>query len=106
MSLEDFVAVFLPYCLQKQPDGTYPVLNREYKPVGFKTRDWIKYEEYPVCVKIKGLTEAKVVKLSYNGSKDMNRIYLYEDASNPIRTKKNMDAYLAKLAMLAKLSVT
>jgi hypothetical protein len=105
MALGDFRAIFLPYCLQKQPDGTYAVLNREYKPVGFKTRDVIKYSDYPVCVKIKGLTPAKAVKLSNNGSKDLDTIFLYNDVTNPIGSKKNMDAYLAKIALLAKLSV-
>ena len=37
--------------LQKQPDGRYAVLNREYKPVGFCTRKYVTYEEYPVLVK-------------------------------------------------------
>lgn len=105
MALEDFRAVFLPYCIEKQPGGTYVVLNREYKPLGFKTRDFIKYADYPVCVKIKGLTAAKAAKLSVDESKDLDRIFLYDDATNPIRSKKNMDAYLAKLAVLAKLSV-
>jgi hypothetical protein len=36
MSHSDFRAMFFPYCLQKQKDGRYVVLNREYKPVGFK----------------------------------------------------------------------
>lgn len=105
MALEDFRAVFLPYCIEKQPDRTYAVLNREYKPLGFKTRDHIKYADYPVCVKIKGLTTARAAKLSVDGSKSLDRIFLYDDATNPTRSKKNMDVYLAKLAVLAKYSV-
>ena len=37
MPLGDFRSVFMPYCLRKQKDGRYVVLNREYKPVGFFT---------------------------------------------------------------------
>lgn len=44
----DFSAVFLPYCLQKQSDGQYVVLNRQYKKLGFKTLEHIDYEEYPI----------------------------------------------------------
>lgn len=105
MALGDFRAVFLPYCLQKQEDGRYAVLNREYKPVGFYTSDWVKYEEHPVLVKLKGLTKAKAVKLSDKGDADLDCIYLYNDATNPVRNKVNMRAYLTKLEMLAKLSI-
>ena len=59
MPLGDFRAVFLPDCLQKQEDGHYAVLNREYKPVGFYTRNWVKYEKHPVLVKLKDVTKAK-----------------------------------------------
>ena len=43
----------MPYCLEKQDNGSYAVLNREYKSVGFNTSDYIKYEEYPVTTKSK-----------------------------------------------------
>jgi hypothetical protein len=105
MALGDFRAVFLPYCLQKQEDGRYAVLNREYKPVGFFTRDWVKYEEHPVLVKLKGLTKAKAAKLSDKAETDLDSIFLYNDATNPVRSKANMRAYLAKLEILAGLSV-
>ena len=106
MSLGDFRAVFMPYCLQKQEDGRYAVLNREYKPVGFFTGDYIKYDEHPVLVKIKGLTPAKAAKLSYQGDNDTNFIYLYNDGCKPTRSKRDMDSYLEKLALLAKMSVS
>ena len=64
MPLHDFRSVNLPYCLKKQPDGKYVVLNREYKPIGFKTKDWVGYEQYPVAVKIKGLTAKVAAKIS------------------------------------------
>ena len=105
MALGDFRAVFLPYCLQKQEDGRYAVLNREYKPVGFFTREWIKYEEHPVLVKFKGLTKAKAAKLSDKGEANLDQIFLYNDATNPVRSKANMRSYLAKLEILAGLSV-
>lgn len=67
MALKDFRAVFFPYCLDKQPDGQYVVLNREYKPIGFKTREHIKYQDYPVYVELKGIDSATAAKLSYTG---------------------------------------
>jgi hypothetical protein len=101
----DFLAVFLPYCIQKQLDGTYAVLNRDYKPLGFKTLDRINYADYPICVKIKGLTPVRARKLFVYEGKDPVTFYLYNDATVPIHSKKNMEAYLAKLAVLAKYRV-
>jgi hypothetical protein len=106
MALGDFRAVFLPYCLQKQEDGRYAVLNREYKPVGFYTKDWVKYEEHPVLVKLKGLTKAKSAKLSDKGETNLDEIFLYNDATNPVRSKANMRSYLTKLEILAGLAVS
>ena len=105
MPLGDFRSVFLPYCLKKQDNGRYAVLNREYKPVGFFTTSHVKYEKYPVLVKLKGLTAAKAAKLSWKGEKNTGEIYLYNDGCVPTRSKANMKAYLTKIELLAKLSV-
>lgn len=104
MALGDFRAVFFPYCLSREKDGRYVVLNREYKPVGFFTRTFVTYEEHPVLVKLK-ITKAIAKKLSGKGEDDVEKIFLYSDATNPVRSKANMSAYLAKLELLAKLRV-
>ena len=103
MPLHDFRSAHLPYCLQMQKDGRYVVLNREYKPIGFTTTDWVDYEKYPVAVKIKGLTAKKAEKVSYKGSGDLDNIYLYNDGCVPTKSTKNMQAYLKRLEALAKL---
>ena len=105
MPLGDFRSVFFPYCLKKQEDGRYAVLNREYKPVGFFTREHITYADYPVLVKLKGLTPAKAAKLSWKGEKQVDEIFLYNDGCVPTHSKEKMRAYLEKLELLAKLSV-
>lgn len=105
MPLGDFRSVFLPYCLDKQPDGKYAVLNREYKPVGFKTREYIKYEEYPVCVELKGIGPATAAKISFKGDDNTDRIYLYNDGCVPTASAENMKAYLKRIDLLAKLKV-
>lgn len=83
MPLGDVRSVHLPYCIERQADGRYVVLNREYKPLGFKTKDFIKYENYPVGVKLPGLRPATAAKISYNASKDLGTIYLYDDGCVP-----------------------
>ena len=67
MSLNDFRSVFMPYITEKQSDGRYAVLNRECKPVGFYTKDFVTYADYPVLVNLKGLTRTKAAKISYKG---------------------------------------
>lgn len=106
MALGDFSSLYLPYCIDRQPDGKYAVLNREYKPVGFKTKEYINYEEYPVCVKLKRIGPATAAKISYKGDSNTDRIYLYDDGCVPTKSTENMKAYLKRLEILAKLKVT
>jgi hypothetical protein len=48
MAVHDFRATFLPYVLLRQAGSAYAVLNREYKPAGFHTRERTKYPDYLV----------------------------------------------------------
>jgi len=106
MRSTDFRAVYLPYCIEQTEDGSWLVLNRHYKPVGFNTEDHIKYSEYPVASTIKGLGPATLKKLSYTGVVSGNRVYLYNDGSNPLNGPTEMAAYLKRIEVLAKLSIT
>ena len=94
--------MYFPYCLRKQADGRYAVLNREYKPVGFIPHGFVRYGDFPVCVEIRGIGPATAKKLSYKGCEDTDEIFLYNDACNPIQEKEHMTAYLKKLELLAK----
>ena len=105
MPLKDIRSVFLPYCVKRQEDGRYAVLNREYKPVGFWTRTHVTYEDHPVLVQIKGLTAARAARISYKGDTNIEVIYLYNDGCVPTESAANMTAYLARLAVLAKLEI-
>ena len=105
MPLGDFRSVYFPYCLKKQEDGSYAVLNHEYKPVGFNTRDFIYYADFPVTSKLKGIGVGTARKLSYSGSSDLDTIYLYNDGCIPVHSASAMESYLKKLKVLAKLEV-
>ena len=105
MPLNDFRSVFMPYCLSKQEDGTYVVLNREYKPVGFKTKETVDYKSYPICVHLKGIGPSTASKLSCHGSNDVNNIYLYDDGCIPTASVEHMKSYLKKLEILAQLKI-
>ncbi len=105
MPLGDFRAIYLPYCIEQNADGSWLVLNRQYKPVGFNTEDHIKYEDFPVVTKFKGLGPATLAKLSYSGDVHGNRVYLYNDGTNPLNGAAEMKAYLKRIELLAKLTV-
>lgn len=102
MPLNNFRQIHMPYCLKKQDDGCYVVLNREYKPLGFDTDEYLKYEDYPILVKYK-ITKAKIKQLSVHPEDNSEDFYLYNDGCLPEHNKKNMDAYLEKLRILTKL---
>jgi hypothetical protein len=93
--------VFLPCCLKKQEDGCYVLLNREYKPVGSLTSESINYAGLG---KLK-ITKALAQKLTDYEHSRIEQIFLYNDSTNPVLSKRDMDDYLAKLALLAKLRI-
>lgn len=105
MPINEFRAIYLPYCIKKIENDNYVVLNRNYKPLGFQTNENLNYNDYPITTKFKGLTEKKAIELSWNNSPDTDNIFLYNDATNPRINKKNMQDYLKKVEMLSKLKM-
>jgi hypothetical protein len=105
MPLDNARAVHLPYVIKRLEDGRYVVLNREYKPLGFKTKDRVNYTDYPIAVTFKGLTAKVAAKLSHNGSDDLDKIALYNDGCIPTDSAENMIAYVRRIALLANLEI-
>ena len=99
-------AVYFPYCIEKQKDGSWVILNRNYKPVGFNTSDFVKYEEHPVSMKINGLGPATLKKLSCKEGEPGDRVYLYNDSCVPTYDAKSMSDYLKKLEILLGLKTS
>ncbi len=104
--MSDFRTIVMPYCLKKMEDGSYIVLNRKYKPVGFNTHEHLKYENYPTCHKIRGINKRTAASLSHNNNDDTNMIFLYDDGCIPTQNAENMHRYLDKLAVLAKYKIS
>lgn len=103
MAIESVRAVYFPYCIKKQEDGSWVILNRNYKPVGFNTSEFINYSDYPVSMRLKGLGPATLKKLSYSGEDQGDTIYLYNDGCTPDGDSESMQSYLKKLEILLKL---
>lgn len=103
---DSFRRLFLPYCLKRLADGSWVILNRQYKPLGVPGRGHVSYEAY--SVKLKGLTRARIAALSCNGLleyESQGTIWLYSDGCLPDASKANWVAYQARLAVLMRLSV-
>lgn len=103
---QEFRWLFLPYCLLLQEDGCYVVVNRDYKPVGLTLGKHVDYAAYPVGFKFKRkLSAAQVKALSFEGSEDPSRIYLYNDGCVPTTSDADWAAYSARLKRLASYTV-
>lgn len=110
MALGNFRAVCMPYCLKKQDDGSWLVLNREYSPLTFNTysNDFLK-QELPIYLRIKDLTKEKIDEILNVGEgaviqNDNKDLFLYNDATNP-SSKPNQMNYFKRLEILMELTI-
>lgn len=94
-----------PYCLDRQPDGSYVMLNRNYKPVGLMVDGFVNYADHPVSVRLQGLTPAIAAKIDARGRDSLDRIYLYNDGCTPDMGKQHAEAYLMRLALVMNLRI-
>ncbi|MBP6651008.1 MAG: hypothetical protein KA181_01070 [Xylophilus sp.] len=56
-----FRYAFLIYCLIRLKDGCYIAVNRQYKPLGVMSGEWVEYETHPSIFKFKRALSAKQV---------------------------------------------
>lgn len=104
MSLFDGRCVFLPYCLKMQECGRYAVLNRAYKPLGFFTRDYIEYSDYPVLLTVR-ITSKTAAKISHCNDTNVSEIFLYDDGCIPTRSFSDWECYAARLQTLLSIPI-
>lgn len=103
-TVSEFRQLFLIYCLDLQPDGSYVALNRRYKPVGLNMGNfkWVNYEDFPVRFKFKRkLTARQIAALDCNGNALPQRIQLYNDGCVPTASDAHWAAYSKRLQRLA-----
>jgi len=99
----NFRKVFMPYCLQRQENGLYAILNRNYKPVGVATTGILRLKDHPGLVNLKGLTAKKASKISFEGLSDLDAIYLYDGGNAPESNTKRWEGYNICLKELSKI---
>ena len=74
-------------------------LNRQYRPIGCRERG--NLDSCPMAFVIPGMTPQLAARLSFWKNPNMDQICLYNDAYAP-EAVKEMAAYFARLALLAK----
>ena len=92
----------LPYCVRRLNDGKYILLNRNYKPLGIQTNEWVIYEDHPSRVALK-ITPSIAKKISWDNNENIDTIFLYNDGCTPTSSDSNMNSYLKRLGFLAGL---
>lgn len=88
-----------PYGMQENADGSWTFFNRNYKTVGTVTEEWSEWDDPSHKMFLRGLGPATLAKLDIHGVGG-ERIYFYNDGSNPEGSAENMKAYLEKLRIL------
>jgi hypothetical protein len=105
MPVTNIRAICLPYCLHQLNDKSWIVLNRNYKPTGSETDDYVPFEDVDPKMRIAKVTPNQARLLSYSGAADAEwRIYLYDGDGIP--NAREMAEYLKRLAVLMKLRIS
>ena len=80
---ENVMRYFLPYCLQRIKGNIYLPLNRDYKPIGCTSKEWVDYENYQhLYVKFSRCPNKMPIEWHYTiRSKDgtIDKLFFYGD---------------------------
>jgi hypothetical protein len=90
--------------MKRVDDKTYIILNRKYKPLGQLTDEWVNYETHPSIVKL-NITNKIAKELSVTNDDDLECIYFFQDTPMTLSDKKELNNYLERLGILAKLKI-
>lgn len=100
---------FLPYCLRRQPDGRYALLNRRMVPVGLFVPLVAGRPEPPFAdvhlLWLPGLTPSIAKVISVDGSDNTEAVMLYKSIDAVLRTEEAFQSYTARLYILMQLRV-
>jgi hypothetical protein len=99
--MENDDRVNLPYCLYRQNCGRYLLLNRNYKPIGNPTKEWVDYE--PLEGLDLRLSREDAERISWDVRPGTKFIFLFNDGCPPWRGRRNRENYLRRLAIVAGL---
>lgn len=102
---KDLRRALLPYCVKRLEDGSYLLLNRDYKPLGVFSADWVVYEEHPSRFRfVDPLTPEDIRALCVYNGKEVDGLYLC-DGGAPMGSAATWKAYSDRMRHLAGLKI-
>ncbi len=115
----DFFKINLPYGMVKNSKNEWAVFNRMYLPNGFNSIDSYQnindedsYLGIPIRKKYINFTETVLKQLidhstsvEYDGQGNINKIWFYNDLTNPIKNELNWRKYFKKIQLLSRLKI-
>ena len=118
---ESMIRVYFPYCLERVGDAhRWVLLNRHYKPLGMHGLDWIDYAPHAFKSRIADATWAELAwghdmpeltghgsgnGLKYDKEGKLFQVFFYFDGCDPKFGAANLNAYMRRLAKLARMEV-
>jgi hypothetical protein len=116
MALTDFFRINLPYGIVQDSKGRWLAFNREYMPLGWNKKDLVVdlnlgnvLNNIPIYTEYKGITEKKLLEIAGNEKFVMrdtagkiNRIFLYDDRTNPQSSNEYWNDYFSKIKLLSR----
>lgn len=97
---QNIFCTHLPYCIMHIDTDRYIILNRNYKPLGQTSFDYVDYRKHPSVIHMK-ITEKQAIKLSYDGFIKSDCIYFYDNSDTVLRNTQAFNDYIARLKLLA-----
>lgn len=101
-----------PYCMQRTSDAAkWILLNRNYKPVGSLSKDFVDYDASPNVFALDERSVKAIAAAAVNVESDERgkpaAIFFYDDGCVPTSSPTDMRAYFVRIAPLfnAKLPV-
>lgn len=99
----------LPYCLQKTTDGSWLLLNRNYKPLGTVGTEHVDYDNHPDRLKIHHKTisalQQHATGVIPDQPGDLGLFFLYDDGCMPTESAAHWSRYSAILQILISAKV-
>lgn len=117
--LSDFFRINLPYGICKNANGEWFAFNREYMPIGWNSTAHMQSKgsddcyAIPIYTRYYGLSEKKLLSiagtdvsaLQRNEAGEIEKVFLYNDRTNPKNSSECWNEYFDKIKLLSGLEV-
>ena len=94
----------LPYCIQRTTDGKWLALNRNYKPLGTLSREWVDYDTHPDRFALDGRTLSAIKRAATGEIEsvpgDPGVIFFYDDGCMPTASAADLARYMKAVSLL------